>query len=133
MLLHCLPQVLAACTSPLTKVSLTVSMESCKLPELTAGPWLSALEELDLSANLPRLPPALATATRLRCLDVRRCKDLEISAQDVDRVLRPLQQLSQLRLRSWTKSLSPPAAARLFRALPLLRPPSEWEEAWWWT
>lgn len=94
---------------------------------LPAGPYLSTLETLKLNCSLARLPPALAAATRLRSLDLSTNYRLRISFGDVERVLAPLQHLTQLRLSSWGEVLEPPAAARLFRALPLLQPPSSWD------
>lgn len=126
----CLLQVLGACTSPLTKLALSGSSAAQQLT-LPAGSYLSTLETLRLSCSLAHPPPVLAAATRLRSLDLSGNQlpgdRFEISLGDVERVLSPLQHLTELRLSSWVEALDPPATARLFRALPLLKPPSSWE------
>lgn len=114
----------------LTRLTLSAG-SSRQMPDLPAGPYLSTLEELDLSWKLRRLPPALAAATRLRCCDLRSNVNLRIPPGGVSRALSPLQHLTELRLHSWGKCLDPPAAAHLFRALPLLRPPRAWEAHWY--
>lgn len=120
--------VLATSTNTLTKLSLTGVRDLSGVP---AGPYLSSLESLELKGDLARLPRALASATRLRCLNLQGHTNLRISMGDVERTLRPLQRLTELRLYSWSKALDPPAAASLFRALPLLKAPNTWERMIW--
>lgn len=122
-------QVLAAATNPVTKLSLKAG-RSGSLPGIPAATCLAALEELQLDCHLAHLPPALAAATRLRSLDLARNSKLQISVEEVECVLAPMQHLTELRLQSWAEALSPPAAACLFRTLPLLTPPSSWDGGW---
>lgn len=123
------PQVLAACTNPLTQLSLSGSGSS-QAPPLPPGPYLSGLQVLKLSWSLARLPPVLAAATQLRSLDLSDNFKLRIALVDVMRVLSPLQRLTELRLSSWGGALDPRAAARLFRALPSLQSPDSWGHGW---
>jgi len=95
-------QVLATCTNALTKLSFTEGQRSCKLEDFPDCPFLSTLEELALSGDMARPPPALAAATRLRCLELTGSykSHLEISMRDVQHALHPLQHLTELRLNS---------------------------------
>jgi hypothetical protein len=60
------------------------------------------LQELDLSRNdLQRLPPALATATRLTALDLTANPALVLPLADAEAVLLRLPALRRLRMAPW--------------------------------
>lgn len=121
--------MLAASTNTITKLSLA-GPGSAPRPQISAGPYLSSLEELEIKLNLASLEPALGATTRLRCLDLSQNRGLKISLGDVERVLSPLQQPTRLRLWNWSKAMDPLTTVHLFRSLPLLKPPSSWDSDW---
>lgn len=60
-----------------------LSLRGCSLTQLPAGPYLSELEQLDLSRNrFSQMPPALAGASRLRTLmyDAHRLTEADVQA-----------------------------------------------------
>ncbi|KAL4452176.1 hypothetical protein ABPG75_007838 [Micractinium tetrahymenae] len=90
--------------------------EALSLPQ---GPYLAALEELDLSnCRLRQLPPSLAAATRLRRLVLYSNPALHMPDSCVAGTLARLQQLSRLDLDSWCPPpMTPQAFAALLRTL----------------
>lgn len=85
----------------------------------------AGLGELDLCGNaFTRLPPALAAATQLRRLDMRNNTHLDVTRYDMDRTLVRMKQLRHLHM-TWGR-ISPAAAVHLFRRMPQLVPPEQW-------
>ena len=87
----------------------------------------AGLEELDLYDNaFTRLPPALAAATQMRRLDMRRItrNTMKLTLHDVDRILLRMGQLRHLDL-NWN-CVSPAVTVHLFRRMPQLVPPEQW-------